>query len=111
MLEASCAYAGDNDMHLQTGTPKGAFAPAQGLADRGLAQPIARAEVNSLVRSMLAPAPVPRSAPCLPLSGEPPEPAAEFDRWELLERCYREHMARRALEEMFAAEEMSAFGD
>lgn len=99
-------------MHLQTGKPQGASAPAQGLAARGLAQPIAPAEVNSVLRSILTPAPVPRSAPCLPLAGEQPEPAAAaFDRWELLEHCYREHMARRALEEMFAAEEMSAFGD
>ena len=101
---------------MHTGTPEDSMVTAKGLRELGLARaiPLAEslAEINRLVRSTLAPGPVPRSAPCLPVAGEQTEPAAEaFDRWELIERCYREHMARRALEEMFAAEEMSAFGE
>lgn len=98
-------------MHWQTGTPEISSAPAQGLPDLGL-QPAPLSELNRLVRSVLAPGPVPRSAPCLPLGQEEAELlAAEIDRWELIEHCYREHMARCALEEMYAAGEMAPFGD
>jgi hypothetical protein len=96
---------------MHTGTPEDSVVTAQGLRDLGLARTIPLAEINRLVRSTLAPGPVPRSAPCLPIAGEPTGPAEEMDRWELIERSYREHMARRALEEMFAAGEMGPFGD
>ena len=96
---------------MHTGTPEDSVVTAKGLQDLGLARTIPLAEINRLVRSTLAPGPVPRSAPCLPIGGEQNEPVAEeIDRWELIERCYREHMARRALEEMFAAGEMAPFG-
>jgi hypothetical protein len=99
-------------MQLQTGTPEDSSVTAKGLQDLGLARTIPLAEINRLVRSRLAPGPVPRSAPCLPPAGEQMEPMPEaLDRWELIEHCYREHMARRALEELFAAGEMSPFGD
>ncbi|MGH8291512.1 MAG: hypothetical protein ACREV7_21415 [Steroidobacteraceae bacterium] len=94
---------------MQTGTPQDSVVTAQGLRDLGLARTIRLAEINRLVRS--APGPVPRSAPCLPIAGELTGPAEEMDRWELIERTYREHMVRRALEEMFAAGEMGPFGD
>ena len=95
---------------MHTGTPEDSMVTAKGLQELGLARTIPLSEINRLVRSTLAPGPVPRSAPCLPV--EPTEPAAEaIDRWELIERSYREHMARRALEEMFAAEEMHPFGE
>lgn len=97
---------------MHTGTPEDSMVTAKGLQDLGLARTIPLSEINRLVRSTLAPGPVPRSAPCLPIAGETTEPAAEaIDRWELIERSYREHMARRALEEMFAAGEMAPFGD
>lgn len=85
-------------MHLQTGTP------------------VPLSELNRLVRSVLAPGPVPRSAPCLPLGQEEGIleavlESAEVDRWELIEHCYREHMVRCALEELYAAGEMAPFGD
>lgn len=99
-------------MQLQTGTPEDSSVTARGLQDLGLARTIPLAEINRLVRSTLAPGQVPRSAPCLPLAGEQLDPPPEaIDRWELIERCYREHMARRALEELFAAGEMGPFGD
>ncbi|MGH8316852.1 MAG: hypothetical protein ACREUL_02605 [Steroidobacteraceae bacterium] len=99
-------------MQWQTGTPENSSVTAKGLQDLGLARTIPLAEINRLVRSTLAPGPVPRSAPCLPLAGEPTAPLPEaIDRWDLIERCYREHVARRALEELFAAGEMGPFGE
>lgn len=97
---------------MQTGTPQDSGVTAQVLQELGLARTLSLSEINRLLRSTVAPAPVPRSAPCPPIAGEPLDPAAEaLDRWELIERCYREHMARRALEEMFAAQQMGPFGD
>jgi hypothetical protein len=97
-------------MQLHTGTSEKSSGTGQGLQDAGRARRSPLAEINRWVRA--TPAPVPRSAPCLPIAGEQSEPAPqEIDRWELLERCYRDHMARCALEEMFAAGEMGAFGE
>jgi hypothetical protein len=96
---------------MQTGTPEDSGVTAKGLRDLGLARAIPLAEINRMVRSTLAPGPVPRSAPCLPIAAELAGPAEEVDRWELIERTYREHMVRRALEELFAAGEMGPFGD
>lgn len=96
-------------MHMHTGTPEDSAVTAQGLQDSLHARTIPLAEFNRF-RSRLTPGPVPRSAPCLPIGGEQAEPIAEaIDRWELLEQSYREHVARRALEEMFAAGDMWPF--
>lgn len=95
-------------MELQTGKPQDASRPPQRFAEAGPAQANSVAGINKLLRS--APTPVPRSAPCLPPAGEQAEAAAEeIDRWALLEQRYREHAARRALEELFAAGEMWPF--
>ncbi|HTX04811.1 MAG TPA: hypothetical protein VMD06_03210 [Steroidobacteraceae bacterium] len=96
---------------MHTGTPEDSVVTAKGLRDLGLARTIPLAEINRLVRSTLAPGLVPRSAPCLPIADELTGPAEEMDRWELIERSYREHTARRVLEELFAAGEMGPFGD
>jgi hypothetical protein len=95
-------------MELQTGKPQDASRPPQRFAEAGPAQAKSVAGINRLLRSTPVPTPVPRSAPCLPPAGEPAD-AEEIDRWALLEQCYREHVARRALEELFAAGEMWPF--
>jgi hypothetical protein len=97
-------------MQLQTGKPQDASRPPQRPGQAGAAHANSVAGINTLLRSTLTSTPVPRSAPCLPPAGEQAEAAAEeIDRWALLEQCYREHMARRALEELFAAGEMWPF--
>lgn len=82
--------------------------PAPVFDEAGVARAIKRSQFAVLMRSSFAPGPVPHSASnaLLTTSSAAEE---ELDRWSLLDQCYREHMARRDLEEMFAAGEMSAF--
>jgi hypothetical protein len=97
-------------MQLQTGRPQDVSRRPQECEEGGPASANSVARINTLLRSTLTSTPVPRSAPCLPPAGEQAEVVAEeVDRWALLERCYREHTARRALEELFEAGEMWPF--
>lgn len=82
--------------------------PAPFFDEAGVARAIERSQFAVLMRSSFAPDPEPHSASnaLLATSSAAEE---EADRWNLFDECYREHMARRDLEEMFAAGEMSAF--
>lgn len=80
--------------------------PAPVFDEAGVARAIKRSQFAVLLRSSFAPGPLPHSAFNALLA---PSGAEELDRWSLFDECYREHMARRELEEMFAAGEMSAF--
>jgi hypothetical protein len=82
--------------------------PAPPFDEAGVAQTLRQAQFTVLMRSSFVPAPVPHSASnASPTTSSAAE--EELDRWSLFDQCCREHMARRELEELFAAGEMSAF--
>jgi hypothetical protein len=79
------------------------------LDEAAFARALPPAKLTVLVRSSLTVGPVPRSAPCVPLSGMPAgAPTDELEQSALLEERYREHLARRALEDSYADGELSA---
>jgi hypothetical protein len=66
-------------------------------------------QLTGLVRSSLTAGWVPHSAPCVPLSGTHTGSAADaLEDAALLEQRYREHLARQALETLYAEGELSA---
>lgn len=73
--------------------------PAPSFDEAGVARAIKRSQFAVLMRSSASNVLLATSSAA----------AEELDRWSLFDECYREHMARRDLEEMFAAGEMSAF--
>jgi hypothetical protein len=81
--------------------------PAQPFADAGVVQSFGLPQFEKLMRSSFAPGPGPHSAANALLTTQ--SAADELDRWSLVEECYREHMARRELEELFASGEMWPF--
>ena len=76
-------------------SPPKSTPPAQPLDDASVTQTLELSALTVVMRSSSAPEPV-HSA------------SEELDRWSLVNECYREQMARRALEELFAAGAMSA---
>lgn len=94
------AITGRNEMQLHT-------APV--LDETAFARALPPSRLTDLVRSSLTGGSVPRSAPCVPLSGMPADaPTDELEQSLLLEECYREHLARHALEDAYADGELSA---
>lgn len=95
-------------MQLHTRNPEEPTPPAPVVDEAGLERTLPLSGLTSLMRAGLAPGPVPHSAPCTPLA-QTSAAQEGLDRWSLFEQSYREHIARRALEEMFAAGEMWPF--
>ena len=81
--------------------------PAPSFDNAGVAQTIKLPQFGVLMRSSFAPGPMPHSASNALITTS--SAADELDRLSLVDECYREHMARRELEELFAAGEMSPF--
>lgn len=79
------------------------------LDEAGVARAIKRSQFAVLMRSSFAPGPVVPHSAFNALLTPPSSAEEELDRSRLFDECYREHMARRDLEELFAAGEMSAF--
>jgi hypothetical protein len=81
--------------------------PTPSFDNAGVAQNIKLTQFEMLMRSSFVADPVPHSAADALLTT--PSAADEMDRWSLVNECYREHMARRELEELFATGEMWPF--